>query len=70
MRASDTDVLAILIGTLGKQCTEVRAMSSIIMDCGNGSKRKYSNVSNITNVLEEIKSGLARALPGYHAFTG
>lgn len=70
IRASDTDVLVILIGALGQQRPEVRSMVRIIMDCGKGNDRRYINISNITEILEESKTGLSRALPGYHAFTG
>jgi len=70
VRASDTDVLVILIGALGQQRPEVRSMANIIMDCGMGNSRRYINVTNIADVLEDCKPGLPRALPGYHAFTG
>lgn len=53
IRASDTDVLVILIGALGQQRPELRSMVRIIMDCGNGNDRRYINVSNITEILEE-----------------
>uniref|UniRef100_A0A8C4WVR7 Uncharacterized protein n=1 Tax=Eptatretus burgeri TaxID=7764 RepID=A0A8C4WVR7_EPTBU len=36
VRASDTDVLVILIVALGQQRREVRSMANIIMDCGMG----------------------------------
>ena len=49
VRASDTDVLVILIGALGQQRREVRSMANIIMDCGKsvfgkdcGKKRRES----------------------------
>ena len=70
VRASDTDVLVILIGALWQQRREVRSLANIIMDCGMGNSRRYINVTNIADVLEECKPGLPRALPGYHAFTG
>lgn len=70
VRASDTDVLIILIGLLGRKLPEERTRSTIIMDCGSGNSRRYIDVSNIVDVLEERKAGLSRALPGYHAFTG
>lgn len=70
VRASDTDVLVILIGALGQQRPEVRSMRSVIMDCGMGNDRRYINVTNICDSLEQRKAGLAKALPGYHAFTG
>lgn len=68
VRASDTDVLVILIGLLGKQRREARPQ--IIFDCGSGNNRRYINVNNVADVLEEKNEGLAQALPGYHAFTG
>ena len=70
VRASDTDILVILIGKLGKQCPEVRSMMKVVMDCGSGNNRRYINITNIVYVLEERKPGLSRAMPGYHAFTG
>ncbi|KAG1710383.1 hypothetical protein GQR58_002668 [Nymphon striatum] len=70
VRASDTDVLVILIDALGQQRLEVRSMTNIIMDCGMGNSRSNINVSNIANILEESKSGLPRVIPTYHAFTG
>ncbi|XP_068213902.1 uncharacterized protein [Palaemon carinicauda] len=70
VRASDTDVLIILIGILGNQDPEVRSSKNVFMDCGSGNSRRYINVTNIVEVLEERKSGLPKALAGYHAFTG
>jgi hypothetical protein len=70
VRASDTDILVILIGVIGQESREDRTIAGIIMDCGMGNSRRYINVTNIADVLEERKSGLPRALPGYHAFTG
>ena len=69
LRASDTDVLIILIGVLGNQCPEVRYSKNVFMDCGSGNSRRYINVTSIVNVLEEQKPGLPKTLPGY-AFTG
>ena len=70
VRASDTDVLVILVGMLGNQRREVRSMKTVIMDYGSGNSRRFINVSNIVEIFEERKPGLPRALPGYHAFTG
>lgn len=70
VRASDTDVLVILIGMLARQRPEVRAAKTVIMECGMGNSRRYINVSNITDGLEDMKTGLPEALPGFHAFTG
>ena len=68
VRASDSDVLVILIGVLGQQPLEERPL--IIMDCGAGHNRRYISVKNIANKLDDNKPGLPRAIPAYHAFTG
>ena len=70
VRASDTDVLVILIGLIGNQRPELRSMATVIMDYGTGNNRRYINVTDIVNALEERTPRLSRAMPGYHAFTG
>ena len=70
VRASDTDVLIILVAMLGKLRPEVRSTKNVMIDSGTGNTRRVINVSNITDVLEELKPGLATALPALHAFTG
>ena len=70
VRASDTDVLVILIGGIRRQIKGERSLPNIIVDCGMGNNRRYINVTNNTDVLEERVPGLASALPGFHAFTG
>ena len=70
VRASDTDVLVILIGAIWQQNEEDNSLPDITMDYGIGNSRRYINVTNISEILEEHKPGLASALPGYHAFTG
>ena len=70
VRASDTDVLVILIGAIGRQIQSDRSLPNIIMDCGMGNNQRYINVTNIADILEERIPGLASALPGFHAFTG
>ena len=67
VRASDTDVLVILIGVIRKHR---QTMGNIIMDSGIKNNRRYINVTNIADELEDRKTGLSRALLGYHAFTG
>ena len=57
----------ILIGAIGQHR---ETMGNIIMDTGMGNNRRYLNVTNIADVLEERKNGLSRALLGYHALTG
>ena len=66
VRASDTEVLIILIGTLGQQWREDRTMANIIMDCGIGSSRRYIILTKIAEVHEEHKHGLGKSLPRYH----
>lgn len=70
VRASDTDILVILIAALGRRRPEERSSTMILMDCGMGNNRRFINVTNIVSTLEDIKPGLPAALPGYHAFTG
>ena len=69
MRSSDTDVLILLLGVMGQQHLEVRAATSVCMDCGMGNSRKCINVFSIADTLEKSKPGLLRGLPGFHAFT-
>ena len=70
VRSSDTDVLVIIIGLLGKQGYTDTISSQVIMDCGAGNNRRYINVSEIVKTLEEKTPGLAESLPGFHSFTG
>ena len=57
IRASDTDVLVILLGIQ-------------LHYYGSGNSRRHIDVSIIANVLEAKQKGLAAAMPGSHAFTG
>ena len=72
IRASDTDVLVILLGMIGRHLTNQRptTYSRIIMDCGSGNSRRDIDASNIANAMEAKQKGLAAAMPGLHAFTG
>ena len=73
IRASDTDVLVILLGMIGRHLTSQRptAYSCIIMDCGSVNSRRHIDVISIANALAKRKQkGLAAAMPGLHAFTG
>lgn len=65
VRSSDTDVLVILIGLVGR--SDCR---SLIMDYGSGNHRRYINVSFIAGRLEEKRCGMSEALIGFHALTG
>ena len=73
VRASDTDVLVILIGMLGREQRNsgpIADLQRIIMDCGNGNSRRYIDVSTVVNALESKQAGLAAALPVMNALTG
>ncbi|KAJ8031889.1 hypothetical protein HOLleu_25241 [Holothuria leucospilota] len=73
VRASDTDVMVILLGMLGRHMEESHtetAYRRIIMDCGSGNNRRHIDVSKIATALESTQKGLAAAIPGLHAFTG
>jgi len=72
VRASDTDVLIILLGMLGRDLLSERARgySRILMDCGSGNTRRHIDVTQIARALESKQKGLAAAIPGLHAFTG
>lgn len=52
--ASDTDLLVILIGMLGRDVSSKRprGYKQIIMDCGWGNTLRYIDVSHIANSLE------------------
>ena len=65
VRSSDTDVLVILIGLIGRS-----DCMSLVMDYGSGNHRRYIDVSLIAARLEEKHSGLTDALIGFHALTG
>ena len=69
VRASDTDVLIILIGYLGDQHQD-DSSRNIFMDCGIGNHRRYIDVNSIVNGLENLQPGLSTVMPAYHAFTG
>ena len=70
IHSSDTDVLVIIIGLLGKPGYADAISSQVIMDCGAGNNRRYINVSEIVKNLEEKTPGLVESLPGFHSFTG
>ena len=71
IRASDTDILVILLGMIGRHLTSQRptAYSCIIMDCGSVNSRRHIDVSSIANALEAKQKGLAAAMLGPHACT-
>ena len=72
IRASDTDVMVVILGMLGRHILNQCEVSyeNIIMDCGSGNSRRYIDVSSIATTLESEQRGLAAAMPALHAFTG
>ncbi|XP_014678737.1 PREDICTED: uncharacterized protein LOC106818551, partial [Priapulus caudatus] len=70
IRASDTDVIVIILGMLGRNMVAGIPLKMIIMDCGSGNSRRYIDVTSIARALETKQTGLAAALPDLHAFSG
>ena len=72
VRASDTDILVILLGMLGQSKTRATPVScgKVIMDCGSNNNRRHIDVSAIANALDRKQKGLSAAFPALHAFTG
>ena len=70
VRASDTDIVVILLGLLGKMSEEEQETRSILLDCGYGNNRRYININELFHVLELKRAGISAALPAFHAFTG
>ena len=72
LRASDTDVVVVLIGMIGREqhnSAMTAGQRHIIMDCINVNSRRLMDVSNIVSALESKQVGLATALPAMHALT-
>lgn len=67
IRTSDTDVIVILIGMLGRNLLERRP---IVTDCGSWNKRRYIDITSTVNALENKQAGLPASMPSLHAFTG
>ena len=66
IQSSNTDVLVILLALQG--CCS--SNNTVILDYGAGNNRRYINISQLSEILEEMHTGLAEALLGYHAITG
>ena len=65
IRSNDTDVLDILLYYLSRQDTNIR----IWLDAGLSSNNTRRHIS-INDLVTTIDSGVLKALPGLHAFTG
>lgn len=65
IKASDTDVLIILLGNLHMFATNVQ----IWMDCGLLSKNNLRLV-DVNKIGEPLGPNICKSLPAYHAFTG
>ena len=66
IQSSNTDVLVILLALQG--CCS--SNNTVILDYGAGNNRRYINISQLSEILEELHTGLTKALLGYHAITG
>ena len=66
IQSSNTDVLVILLALQG--CCS--SNNTVILDYGAGNNRRYINISQLSEILEELHTGLTEALLGYHAITG
>ena len=70
IRASDTDILIILLGLLDRRSLKGENISNmIVMDCGTGNHRRFIDVNSIFEEIKQVPH-LATALLGLHAFTG
>ena len=45
-------------------------INTVILDYGAGNNRRYINISQLSEILEEMHTGLTEALLGYHSITG
>ena len=72
IRSTDTDVLVLLIGMIGKHAmTEASTpYNGIILDFGQDNRRRMVDVSELAMTLDAINSGLPAAIPSFHAVTG
>lgn len=64
IRASDTDILVIMIGNMAQM---KNSHSNIWMLNGTGNNERYINVTKLYCELGQL---LAKSLIGFHAFTG
>ena len=72
MRGTDTDLLIILLGMLGKHQEEQTPTEygRILFDCGQGNAQRYIDVTSMHMHFENVYEGFSRALVGLHALTG
>ena len=68
IRSSNSDVLVILLALHVQGCCS--GNNTVILDYGAGNNRRYINISQLSEILEEMHTGLTEALLGYHAITG
>lgn len=64
VRSSDTDVVVILLGVIG------RLKLNIKMDYGSKNDRRFIDISGIAGVLESNGNGSTEAIIGLHALSG
>ena len=72
IRSTDTDVLVLLIGMIGKHAIteDSTPYNGIILDFGQDNHRRMVDVSELALTLDAINSGLPAAIPSFHAVTG
>ena len=72
VRGTDTDILIILLGMLGKHHEEEVPVkyNRLVYDCGQGNNQRYIDINRIHVALEAEAAGFTNALIGLHAFTG
>ena len=72
IRATDTDVLIILLGMLAKHQEQEHPVKyeNITMDVGTGNHQRYIDVSQLFVALEDKCAGINSSLLGLHSFSG
>ena len=72
VRATDTDVLIILLGMLSKHSKEQLPVKygNIFIDVMAGDSQRFIDVTRIHSALEDSHPGITAALAGLHCFAG
>ena len=67
VRTIDTDVMVIFLGNMAKMPDNTTTKCPVWLNMSTSTSRRYVNINSI---LQEIGNNVAKALPGYHLFTG
>ena len=72
VRASDTDVMIIMLGMINKHKEQNIPVQygNITMDVGTGNSQRFIDINKIHDQLENHSAGLSGALFALHAFSG